>query len=130
MAVASIRETARQNESSATHVARVRHAMSELFMRFQEQELGVLLRVEEQWIEIALDETQEPVSMQTTAATAQVMVLHMKFFRLSAKGAKLHVFRVVLPTVVLQGTTTADILGGLLARLPIAPAWATPSLAP
>ena len=119
MAVASIRETARQNESSATHVARVRHAMSELFMRFQEQ-----------WIEIALDETQEPVSMQTTAATAQVMVLHMKFFRLSAKGAKLHVFRVVLPTVVLQGTTTADILGGLLARLPIAPAWATPSLAP
>ena len=120
VAVASLRETARQHQSSTTHVARVRYAMSELFMPIQEQELSMLQRVEEQWIEIALGETQEPVHMQTKSESAQVMVIHMKFLRLPAKGAELQMFRVVLPTVVLPGTATADILGGLFARLPLA----------
>ena len=89
VAAASLHETARQHQSSTTHVARVRYAMSELFMRIQEQELSMLQRVEEQWIEIALAEIQEPLHMQTKSESAQVMVILMKFLRLPAKGAEL-----------------------------------------
>ena len=91
--------------------------MSEVFMRVQTQQLNMLPRVAEQWIEIALDETQEPVTMETTGQSAQVMVIHVKLHRLSAWGQQVQSFSVVLPTVVLPGTTTDDILGGLMERL-------------
>jgi hypothetical protein len=93
--------------------------MSELFMRIQTEELRMLPRVAEQWIAIALDETQEPIAMQSRSQNAQVMVIHIQLFRLPATEAKMQVFNVVLPTVVLAGTTTDDIYGGLLARLPV-----------
>ncbi|CAE7276767.1 unnamed protein product [Symbiodinium microadriaticum] len=88
-------------------------------MRVQTQQLNMLPRVAEQWIEIALDETQEPVTMETTGQSAQVMVIHVKLHRLSAWGQQVQSFSVVLPTVVLPGTTTDDILGGLMERLPV-----------
>ena len=114
----STRSWARDMNASTTHIARVRSAMSELFLRVQEQELAVLPHVQEQWIQIALDETQEPVSLEARAQSAHVMCIHMKIVRLSASGQAPAAMQVVLPTVILPGTTTEDLYGGLIARLP------------
>ena len=116
--VSSTREWARHMRSSSTHVARVRHAICELFLCIQEEGLKTLEFVPEQWIHIALDETQEPVSMRVRSEVCQVMVLHLKLVRLSASTGNLEKLDVVLPTIVLAGATTADLYGGLLKRLP------------
>ena len=79
----------------------------------------ILPHAQEQWIEIALDETQEPVSLEARAQSAHVMCIHMKIVRLSASGQAPVAMQVVLPTVILPGTTTEDLYGRLKARLPV-----------
>ena len=117
--VSSTRAFARQMKSSTSHIARVRYGMSELYMRIQEDALNNLKFVPQQFVHIALDETQEPVSLHGRNELCQVLVIHMKLFRLPARGAALEQLNVVLPTILLQGTTTADLYSGLQARLPI-----------
>ena len=72
--VSSSRERARHMRSSSTHIARVRNAICELFLCVQEEALKSFEFVPEQWIHIALDETQEPVSMCVRSEMCQVMV--------------------------------------------------------
>ena len=117
--VSSTRAFARQMNSSTSHIARVRQGMSELYMRIQEDALDNLKFVPQQFVHIALDETQEPVSLHGRNELCQVLVIHMKLFRLPAREATLERLNVVLPTILLQGTTTADLYSGLLARLPL-----------
>ena len=56
--VSSTRSWAREMNSSTTHIARVRHGMSELFMRIQKDALKELPWASQQWVHFALDETQ------------------------------------------------------------------------
>ncbi|CAE7372728.1 unnamed protein product [Symbiodinium sp. CCMP2456] len=58
-------------------------------------------------------------SLEARNELCQVLVIHMKLFRLPAREATLERLNVVLPTILLQGTTTADLYSGLLARLPV-----------
>lgn len=125
--IASAREWARHMRCSHTHVNRVRHAVAELFMRVQEDALFKLPWVKEQWVEFALDETQEPVQIRTRGEQVQVMVVHMRIFRLPARARSsqqpgnlsMEQLTVVLPTVLLEGTTTEDLYAGLMKRLPL-----------
>ena len=125
--IASAREWARHMRCSHTHVNRVRHAVAELFMRVQEDALLKLPWVKEQWVEFALDETQEPVQIRTRGEQVQVMVVHMRLFRLPATAGSsqpldtppMEHMSVVLPTVLLEGTTTEDLYAGLMKRLPL-----------
>ena len=125
--VASAREWARHMRCSHGHVNRVRHAVAELFMRVQEDTFLKLPWVREQWVEIALDETQEPVQIHARGEHASVMVVHLRLFRLATmevharereEAGSVARFHVVLPTVLLEGTTTDDLYTGLMSRLP------------
>ena len=117
--VSSTRSWAREMNSSTTHIARVRHGMSELFMRIQEDALKELPWASQQWVHIALDETQEPVMLHAPNEMCQVLVIHMKLDRLPASGDQIQRINVVLPTVLLRSTTTVDLYSGLQARLPL-----------
>ncbi|OLP76832.1 hypothetical protein AK812_SmicGene43181 [Symbiodinium microadriaticum] len=117
--VSSVRACARQWHSSTTHITNVRACMSELYMRIQEDGLSNLTRAAEQWVHIALDETTEPVTVNARAELSSVLVIHMKIVRLSASGRQLERLNVVLPTALLNTTSTADLHTALMGRLPL-----------
>lgn len=119
--IASTRTWAYFLRGCPTHVGRVRQAMSELYIRIQLDRILVLPRAQRQYLEIALDETEMPMSGRVKNEITSVMVVHATVKRPRNPAGGDVVFdecKVVAPPITPRSTSADDLYACLLARLP------------
>ena len=103
--------------SSHTHVQAVRDAVAETFIQIQKNELQELRRADHVILEIALDETEEHVTMEVRSEICHVMTIHAKM--LMRRGVNLQRIELVMPPALVENTRAESLLGGVINRLPL-----------
>ena len=102
--------------SSHKHVQNVRNALSEWFLRHQQQAMRAFGHADTVIVEVSFDETEEPARVSVISETVQMMTVHARIFRRA--GGVSQRFDVIVPPVALESTSAENLKAGLLRHLP------------
>ena len=115
----SARACAILSRSSSKYVQEIRNAVAERFLLEQQGRLKALRPgYDTVFLEVAFDETEEPVSLNSVRSEiVSIMTLHLRFF--GRRGGGTEKFDVVLPPAAVATTAAEHLKGALMSRLPL-----------
>ena len=115
----STRTWANFSRASSSHIQALRNATSEQYLRVQKAALLALPHSDSIVLNIFLDETEEPVAVQSlrTAQSCHVMTCHMQLARRA--GSTQEVLDIVLPPTCILGTGAEHLKAALFKVMPV-----------
>ena len=106
------------SRSSSSYVQEIRNSVGEKYMVMQTQALAELRNLDVVVLEIAFDETEEPITIAgVRSQSTHVMACHLRLFhRTGGATAKIDI---VIPTVLLESTTAENLAAAVNRGLPL-----------
>ena len=100
--------------SSHRHVQKVRNATAQAYVEKQGAKLDSLGNVRYQIVELSLDETEHPVTVDGETETHTILMMHVKIFRRDEHQG--HCNDVIIPPALLSDTKSSTLLAAIRKR--------------